>query len=66
MGDTDLQLAKQKVSEQRQRGLRQQGVMLSLRRDGGKKLADAVALLNSMRAELTVMETELERLILNA
>ena len=66
MSDTDLQIAKQLVSEQRQRVLRQQGLVLGLRREGGERLEEALGLLNSMRDELRSMETRLEQLILNS
>jgi hypothetical protein len=66
MSDTDLQIAKQQVSQQRMRMLTQQAVMLSLRREGGQRLEDAVELLNSMRDELHVMEGRLEQLVLNS
>jgi hypothetical protein len=66
MSETELQIAKQKVSEQRQRVLRQQGVVLGLKREGGQRLEDAEGLLNSMRDELHSMEVRLEQLILNS
>ena len=66
MGDTDLQLAKQKVSEQKQRVLRQQAEVLHLKGEGGKRLEVAVELWESMKDELTVMERRLDRLIFNA
>ena len=66
MSETDLQIAKQKVSEQRQRVLRQQGVVLGLKREGGQRLEEAEGLLNSMRDELHSMEVRLEQLILNS
>jgi len=66
MGDTDLQLAKQKVSEQKQRVLRQQAVVLHLKGEGGKRLEVAVELWESTKDELTVMERRLDRLIFNA
>jgi hypothetical protein len=62
MSDTDLQTAKQQVSQQRMRMLTQQGVVLNLRREGGQRLEDAVELLNSMRDELYSMESRLEQL----
>jgi hypothetical protein len=62
MSDTDLQTAKQQVSEQRMCMLTQQGVVLNLRREGGQRLEDAVELLNSMRDELYSMESRLEQL----
>jgi hypothetical protein len=66
MGDTDLQLAKQRVSEQKQRVLRQQAVVLHLKGEGGRRLEVAVELWESMKDELTVMERRLDRVILNA
>jgi hypothetical protein len=66
MSDTDLQTAKQQVSQQRMRMLTQQGVVLNLRREGGQRLEDAVELLNSMRDELYSMESRLEQLIINS
>jgi hypothetical protein len=66
MGDTDLQLAKQKVSEQKQRVLRQQAEVLHLKGEGGKRLEVAVELWESTKDELTVMERRLDRLIFNA
>jgi hypothetical protein len=66
MSDTDLQTAKQQVSEQRMCMLTQQGVVLNLRREGGQRLEDAVELLNSMRDELYSMESRLEQLIINS
>lgn len=66
MGDTDLQLAKQKVSEQKQRVLRQQAEVLHLKGEGGKRFEVAVELWESTKDELTVMERRLDRLIFNA
>ena len=66
MSVTDLQIAKQQVSEQRIRVLRQQGLLFGLRREGGQRLQEAIELLNSMRDELRAMETRLEQLILNS
>jgi hypothetical protein len=64
--DTALQVARQHTSEQKLRVLRQQSVVLSLRRQGGQQLEEAVALLDSMKDELTVMESHLDRLIFKA
>jgi hypothetical protein len=66
MSDTNLQIAKQQVSEQRMRVLKQQGLVLGLRREGGQRLEEAVELLNSMRDELNRMENRLEQLIFNS
>jgi hypothetical protein len=66
MSDTDLQIAKQQVSQRRMRMLTQQAVVLSLRQEGGQRLEDAVKLLNSMRDELRAMESRLEQLIINS
>jgi hypothetical protein len=64
--DTELQIARQQTSEQKLRVLKQQSVVLSLRREGGQQLEEAVALLDSMKDELIVMESHLDRLIFNA
>jgi hypothetical protein len=64
--DTELQVARQHTSEQKLRVLKQQSVVLSLRRQGGQQLEEAVALLDSMKDELTVMESHLDRLIFKA
>jgi hypothetical protein len=66
MSDTNLQIAKQQVSEQRMRVLNQQGRVLGLRREGGQRLEEAVGLLNSMRDELHGLESRLEQLIINS
>jgi hypothetical protein len=64
--DTELQIARQQTSEQKLRVLKQQSVVLSLRREGGQPLEEATALLDSMKDELIVMESHLDRLIFNA
>jgi hypothetical protein len=66
MSDTELQIATQQTSEQKLRVLKQQSVVLGLRREGGQQLEEAVALLDSMKDELIVMESHLDRLIFNA
>jgi hypothetical protein len=66
MSDTDLQIARQQVSEQRLRILKQQSLVLSLRREGGQQLEEATALLNSMKDELLVLESHWDRLIFKA
>ena len=64
--DTELQIARQHTSEQKLRVLKQQTVVLGLRREGGRQLEEAAALLDSMKDELIVMESHLDRLIFNA
>ena len=66
MSDTELQIARQQTSEQKLRVLKQQTVVLGLRREGGRQLEEAAALLDSMKDELIVMESHLDRLIFNA
>jgi hypothetical protein len=66
VSDTELQIAGQQVSEQKLRVLKQQTVVLSLRREGGPQLEEAAALLDSLKDELIVMESHLDRLIFNA
>jgi hypothetical protein len=66
MSNTELQIAGQQTSGQKLRVLKQQSVVLSLRREGGQQLEEAVALLDSMKDELIVMESHLDRLIFNA
>jgi hypothetical protein len=66
MSDTELQIARQQTSEQKLRVLKQQTVVLGLRREGGRQLDEAAALLDSLKDELIVMESHLDRLILNA
>jgi hypothetical protein len=63
MSDTKLEIAKRQVSELRIRLLRQQTIVLGLRREGGKKLEEATALLNSMRDELIDLEAQWDRLV---
>jgi hypothetical protein len=41
MSETELQIAKQQMSEQKLRVLEQQAVVLSLKREGGKQLEEA-------------------------
>jgi hypothetical protein len=66
MSETELQLAKQRASEQKLRVLRQQTVVLGLRREGGRPLEEAVALWEAMKLELNVLEGRLDELVLNA
>ena len=63
MPNTELEIAKRQVSELRVRLLQQQTIVLSLRREGGKKLEEATALLNSMKDELTDLEAKLDGLV---
>ena len=48
------------------RVLKQQSVVLSLRGEGAPQLEEAIALLESMKDELIVMESHLDQLIFNA
>ena len=66
MSDTELQIARQQTSEQKLRVLKQQTVVLGLRREGGRQLEEAAAVLDSLKDELSVMESHLDRLIFNA
>jgi hypothetical protein len=66
MSDTELQIAKQKVSEQRMLLMKQQTLVWSLRRVGGRRLEDAKDIFHTMREELFKMESQLERLVLVA
>jgi hypothetical protein len=63
MSDTELEIAKRKVSELRVSILKQQTLVLGLRREGGEKLEEAVALLDSMKDKLIDLESHLERLV---
>ena len=63
MSNTELEIAKRQVSELRIRLLRQQTIVLGLRREGGKKLEEATALLNSMMDELIDLEAKWDRLV---
>ena len=63
MSDTELEVAKRQVSELRVRLLQQQSIVLGLRREGGEKLAEATALLNSMMDELIELEAKWDRLV---
>jgi hypothetical protein len=65
MSDTDLQLAKQRVSEMKQRILKQHAIVLGLRREGGIRLENAVTLWESLKDELIVLEDRLDRLVLD-
>jgi hypothetical protein len=63
MSNTNLEIAKRRVSDLRVRLLQQQTIVLSLRREGGKKLEEATALLNSMMDELIDLEDKWDRLV---
>ena len=63
MSETELQIAKQQMSEQKLRVLEQQAVVLSLKREGGKRLEEATEIWDAMKHELAVMESRLDRLI---
>jgi hypothetical protein len=63
MSDTELEIAKRQVSELRVRLLRQQSIVLGLRREGGKKLEEETVLLNSMMDELIDLEAKWDRLV---
>ena len=58
MSDTELEIAKRQVSELRVRLLQQQSIVLGLRGEGGVKLEEATALLNSMMDELIDLEAK--------
>jgi hypothetical protein len=66
MADTELQIAARQASDQKQAVLRQQSVVLGLKKEGGPKLDRATELLESMQEELHIREARLERLVLNA
>ena len=66
MADTELQIAARQASDQKQAVLRQQAVVLGLKKEGGPKLDRATELLESMQEELHIREERLERLALNA
>jgi hypothetical protein len=63
MSDTELEIAKRQVSELRVRLLQQQSIVLGLRREGGEKLQEATALLNSLMDELIDLEAKWDRLV---
>jgi hypothetical protein len=58
-----LEVAKHQVSELRVRLLQQQSIVLGLRREGGEKLDEATALLNSMMDELIDLEAKWDQLV---
>ena len=66
MADTELQIAARQASDQKQAVLRQQSVVLGLKKEGGPKLDKATELLESMQEELHVREARLEGLTFNA
>jgi hypothetical protein len=66
MADTALQIAARQASDQKQAVLRQQAVVLSLKKEGGPRLDQATELLETMQEELQVREARLERLTINA
>ena len=63
MSDTESKIAKRQVSELRVRLLQQQSIVLGLRREGGEKLEEATALLNSMIDGLIDLEAKWDRLV---
>lgn len=66
MAETELQIAAREASDQKLAVLRQQAVVLGLKREGGSKLERATELLESMQEELLIKEARLERLVFNA
>jgi hypothetical protein len=66
MADTALQIAARQASDQKQAVLRQQAVVLGLKKEGGPRLDQATELLETMQEELQVREARLERLTINA
>jgi hypothetical protein len=63
MSETELEIAKRQVSDLRVRLLKQQTIVLGLRREGGERLAAATALLNSMMDELIDLDAKWDRLV---
>jgi hypothetical protein len=66
MADTALQIATRHASDQKQAVLRQQAVVLGLKKEGGARLDAATELLESMQEELNIREARLEQLTVNA
>ena len=66
MADTELQIAARQASDQKQAVLRQQAVVLGLKKEGGPRLDQATELLETMQEELQVREARLEQLTINA
>jgi len=63
MSETELEIAKRQVSDLRVRLLKQQTVVLGLRREGGVRLEAETALLNSMMDELIDLDAKWDRLV---
>ena len=63
MSETELEIAKRQVSDLRVRLLKQQTIVLGLRREGGVRLEAATALLNSMADDLIDLEAKWDRLV---
>jgi hypothetical protein len=63
MSDIELKIAKRQVSELRVRLLQQQSIVLGLGGEGGVKLEEATALLNSMMDELIDLEAKWDPLV---
>ena len=63
MSDTELEIAKRQVAELRVRLLEQQTIVMGWRYEGGEKLEEATALLNSMMDELIDLEAKWDRLV---
>jgi hypothetical protein len=66
MADTELQILRQRVSEQKMRVLKQHTVVLGMKREGGAKLEAEVNLLEAMRDELAAIEKRLDQLVANS
>jgi hypothetical protein len=66
MAETALQIAARQASDQKQAVLRQQAVVLGLKKEGGPRLDQATELLETMQEELQVREARLEQLTINA
>jgi hypothetical protein len=66
MAETALQIAARQASDQKLAVLRQQAVVLGLKKEGGPKLDRATELLESMQEELHIREARLERLTFSA
>jgi hypothetical protein len=63
MSNTKLEIANRRVSELRARLLQVQSIVLGLRREGGGKLEESTAELNSMMDELIDLEAKWDRLV---
>jgi hypothetical protein len=66
MAETALQIAARQASDQKLAVLRQQAVVLGLKKEGGPKLDRATELLESMQEELHIRVARLERLTFSA